>query len=64
MTRAGLTDRICYAERDLNWLRSLVPNCLNCDDHKDGYCKRFSASPPADFLQQGCEHWNFDDVPF
>ena len=36
MTRNGLIDRICYAERDLNWLKSLTPNCLNCDDHKDG----------------------------
>lgn len=64
MTRAGLTDRICYAERDLNWLKSLTPNCINCDDHKDGHCRRFSASPPPEFLQIGCEHWNYDDVPF
>ena len=26
MTRNDITDRICYAERDLNWLRGLQTN--------------------------------------
>lgn len=66
MTRNDIIDRIGYAERELNWLRGLHPNCTNCDDFtkEAGFCKRHGGNPPPEFVQQGCEQWNFDDVPF
>lgn len=63
MTRNDLVDRIGFAERDLKWLKSLQPNCTNCDDFDKGACKRFGPVPP-DFVQQGCDQWNYNDVPF
>lgn len=66
MTRDDITDRISWAQRDLNWLRGLQTNCTTCDDFtkETGFCKRHGGNPPADFVQQGCDQWNFDDVPW
>lgn len=63
MTRNDLIDRIGFAERDLNWLRSLKPACTNCDDFDKGACKRFGPVPP-DFVATGCDQWNYNDCPF
>ena len=32
MTRDDITDRISWAQRDLNWLRGLQTNCTTCHD--------------------------------
>ena len=66
MTRDDITDRISWAQRDLDWLRGLQTNCTTCYDFTNdtGFCKRHGGTPPPDFVQQGCDQWNFDDVPF
>lgn len=63
MTRNDLTDRIGFARRDLDFLTQIKTNCTTCDDYDKGTCKRFGPVP-ADFVQQGCDDWNYDDVPF
>ena len=32
MTRDDITDRISWAQSDINWLRGLQTNCTTCDD--------------------------------
>ena len=64
MTRNELSDRIDYAKRDLKWLQEIKTNCTTCDDYQQGVCMRYQASPPPEFVEQGCNAWNYDDVPF
>lgn len=39
--------------------------CLSCDywQHKDEFCEKFKARPPADVIVTGCPEF-MDDIPF
>lgn len=64
MNRNELIDRIAWAEKDLAFLKQLKTNCSTCETLRNGICTRFKAAPPPDFAAVGCEHWDFDDIPF
>jgi len=42
----------------------IKPKCCNCLWWKDTTCARWQATPPADVQAQGCDAWEFNDVPF
>jgi len=64
MTRNELTDHIGYVERELIFYKQLKPNCTTCDNLRDSVCRKYQAAPPDDFINHGCDAWDFDDVPF
>jgi dephospho-CoA kinase len=65
MTRLELADKTLNCRRELQWLENIETNCVTCEYKETGsdMCKKFGAIP-ADFIQQGCAEWSFDDVPF
>lgn len=65
MTRLDLQDRLNYCRRELDFLTNVQTGCDRCD-HFNGdtkTCKTFGPVP-ADFIAQGCDDWEFNDVPF
>lgn len=43
-------------------------SCSNCTNFSDAdikpLCQKFNAEPPDEVLKTGCEHWEYDDIPF
>lgn len=65
MTRNEFEDRLNYCRRELVFLLEQKINCTTCSlfvrDAK--VCQRFG-QVPDDFIEKGCDEWDFDDVPF
>lgn len=64
MNRNELIDRIGFVERELSVLKNLKTNCTSCDNFRHSVCHKYRAAPPDDFIIQGCDAWEWDDVPF
>lgn len=65
MNRNEHQERIDFCKRELEWLIKQPTNCTTCTlfDGTATVCKRFGPVP-AEFIAQGCDEWDFDDVPF
>ena len=65
MNRRELTDMILDTKKALTFYEGIAPNCTTCllSDGDANVCKRFGPVP-ADFVAQGCDEWEFDEVPF
>lgn len=65
MNRNEHQDRIDYCKRELEWLLATPTNCTTCTQFVSDpkVCKRFGPVPD-EFINQGCNEWEFDDVPF
>ncbi len=65
MTRNELTDRINYCRRELESLSALKTNCTTCDifSQSSKRCGRFG-EVPQDFVEQGCDGWQYNEPPF
>lgn len=48
----------------LERLNEIETSCFQCDHFMAGKCKKFEATPPADFLKAGCEEWEWNGIPF
>ena len=65
MNRIELTDRKCDVQKELEWLNNIDTGCRSCEHKKDDVdvCLKHGEIP-ADFIAQGCDQWEYDDVPF
>lgn len=64
MTRLEFEDRLAYCKREYEFLQTVQTNCTRCQHYSIGaVCAKHGQIPP-DFVQQGCDEWEFDDVPF
>lgn len=67
MNRNELRERIRWLQNDLKHVQSIAPNCTNCESFTNGFnehaCKQYGPVP-ADFIQVGCDNWNYDEIPF
>lgn len=64
MNRAELKIRIDLFERELKQLSAIKVECRSCENYARGVCEKWQAAPPPDVVQQGCEEWTYDFVPF
>lgn len=64
MNRNEFEDHVAACRKELEWLVKYDRGCKGCSHFDGGTCKRFNAQPPAEFLPQGCDHWDYDEVPF
>ena len=65
MNRLQLEDVILDTKKALKFYEAIATNCTTCVSHNGGRCEKFhSHHIPADFIQQGCGDWDFNDVPF
>lgn len=39
-------------------------NCRDCKQFSSAGCEKHGAMPPADFLDTGCDAWQWDEVPW
>lgn len=67
MTKTELGIRVELFERELTRLRAIRVGCQSCEHHsysKGPYCDKWKSRPPPDIVQQGCEEWTYDFIPF
>ena len=55
-----------WVEFNTNRLNDLPqPSCSNCIHLRTGMrCRLADAVPPPEVIENGCEAWVFDDIPF
>jgi len=65
VNRREFQDHIDYCKRELDWLLAQPTNCTTCAqfDRDVQVCKCFG-QVPVEFVMQGCDEWDFDEVPF
>ena len=63
MTRNELTDMILDTKKMLHFYEGITPNCISCVTFNKGLCA-IHGQVPDEFVEQGCDEWSFDDVPF
>ena len=64
MNRADFTERVNYYRSELNMLESVAMNCTRCASYQlNSVCRTYGPIPP-EFVQQGCDEWFFDNIPF
>ena len=63
MTRLEFEDRICAVRKELKYLEAVKPGCTACDHYDKNTCKLYGQIP-ADFVEIGCDQWEFMDTPF
>lgn len=65
MTRNELTDMILDTKKALAFYEGIKPNCTGCMLFvaDANVCKRYGPVP-AEFIETGCDDWEYDDVPF
>ncbi len=57
-TRDALADMLARYDR-------MAPSCQSCMYlDSSGWCAKWEATPPKEFLASGCEAWAWDEVPF
>lgn len=67
MNQAELKIRIDLFDRELKQLRSIKVYCQSCEHYRYSSgpeCDKWKSRPPPDVVQQGCEEWTYDFVPF
>lgn len=64
MNKAELQVRVEIFERELKQLRSIKVGCQSCVHYARSVCAKWEVAPPPDIVQQGCEEWTYDFVPF
>lgn len=64
MNQAELKIRIDLFDRELKQLRSIKVGCQSCEHYAMHECLRWQSRPPPDVVQQGCEEWTYDFIPF
>lgn len=64
MTRTELSEAITDLRHRAASLESVATNCTRCMSYQlHSVCTKHGPIP-ADFVQQGCDEWYFDEVPF
>jgi hypothetical protein len=52
-------------KRELEKLERIQVSCKTCEQRGPNFlCKRFEATVPEDVRLIGCEHWQYDPIPF
>lgn len=64
MNRAELKIRVDLFERELKQLHAIKVGCRSCEHYSMPECMKYEQSPPPDVVQQGCDEWSYDFIPF
>lgn len=64
MTKTELRIRIELHQRELRTLERIKVGCRSCEHYAMPECVKFQSSPPPDIVQQGCDEWIYDHIPF
>jgi hypothetical protein len=50
----------------LDRLQRIHPKCLTCTHFEASLrrCQRYGVEVPAPVQATGCEHWEYDEIPF
>jgi hypothetical protein len=67
--RAGLTRAVFAQVRQFHQERAATMarvkmNCRDCQMFSSAGCSKHEAMPPDDFIEVGCDAWQWDEVPF
>jgi hypothetical protein len=65
MNRLEFQDRLNFCRRELEALQAVQIGCRSCAqfDALGRACKKYGAVPEG-FIAQGCDEWEYDDIPF
>jgi hypothetical protein len=65
MNRNEFQDRLNYCRREFEMLSAARTDCTRCanNDATANVCQKFGPIP-VEFVAQGCDEWEFDEVPF
>lgn len=65
MNKSELAAKVELFRRELRQLEAIKPGCRTCEFcTTEGWCNKFSASPPPEVKEAGCEEWVYDGIPF
>lgn len=64
MTRTELKIRLELHRRELRFLEGISVGCRSCEHYSMPECLKYASSPPPDVVQQGCDEWTYDFIPF
>lgn len=64
MTRTELQIRLELHQRELRALERIKVGCRSCEHYSMPECLKFQQNPPPDIVQQGCDEWTYDHIPF
>lgn len=64
MTKTELQIRLELHRRELCELERIRVGCQTCEHFRALECLKFQCAPPPDVVQQGCDEWCHDGIPF
>ena len=64
MNRSELKLKIDLHRRELKSLESIAVGCKSCEHFSMPECMKYESNPPPDVVQQGCDEWTYDNIPF
>ena len=65
MNRHELTDMILDSKKVLSFYEGIHTGCAMCEHFiRDARTCKKHGPVPHDFVEQGCDEWEWDDVPF
>ncbi len=67
MNRIELKIRVDLFEGELKKLREIKTHCQSCEHYQYSprpACDKWKSQIPPEVVQQGCEEWTYDFIPF
>lgn len=64
MTKAELQIRLELHRRELRLLEGVKVECPTCEYWFRPQCMKYKSDPPPEVVQQGCDDWTYDFIPF
>jgi len=63
MNLTELSIRKTILRKELEFYEA-IKGCKRCDHYERGLCKLAQAAPPAEVIDEGCDGFVWDSVPF
>lgn len=65
MTRTEVEDRLMYCKREHDMLAAVHADmgCRKCWHYAAPVCKKHGPVP-TEFVEKGCDEWDYNDCPF
>lgn len=65
MNRKGLEDMILDTKKMLTFYEGIKADCTSCTQRgAQNKCLLHDAIVPDEYISQGCDQWEYDEVPF
>jgi len=67
MRPAEIEIKINLAQKEADYWRTVLADksCRHCEHgSRTSWCEKFSAVPPIEVQQAGCDEWAYDSIPF